>query len=141
MYYLISILSGILFAAGMLISGMVAPVKVLAFLDIFGDWDPSLAFVMGGALMVFLPTYHLLIKKRTTPLAAERFNTPAKSKIDAHLILGASIFGVGWGLAGLCPGPAITSISSGSSDILLFVVAMLTGMWLMPKVSSLLSFT
>lgn len=121
-------ISGVLFGSGMTISGMVDPHNVIAFLDIFGDWDPSLAFVMGGALLVFSPFYHLVIKKRKTAINGEAFSYPSNNKIDGTLLSGAVIFGAGWGLAGMCPGPAITNIASGSGTVLAFVISMTIGM-------------
>nr|WP_208380175.1 YeeE/YedE family protein [Psychromonas sp. RZ22] len=124
---LISLLSGLLFGSGMIISGMVDPDKVIAFLDIFGAWDPSLAFVMGGALLVFTPFYHLVIKKRQTAINGKDFAVSNKQKVDSKLISGAIIFGMGWGLAGFCPGPVIASISGGSHIIGLFILWMVIG--------------
>lgn len=123
-------ISGLLFGSGMIISGMVDPNKVIGFLDIFGAWDPSLAFVMGGALLVFSPCYHLVIKQRKTAINGETFACTSNNKLDGRLISGAVIFGAGWGLAGFCPGPVITSIGGGSHIILAFVTTMLIGMWL-----------
>lgn len=123
-------LAGLLFGAGMIVSAMVDPNKVIGFLNISGDWDPSLALVMGGALAVFSPLYHLLIKKRRVAINGATLVPPASSKIDSNLILGAVFFGAGWGLAGFCPGPAITSISGGSTVVLAFVGCMLIGMFI-----------
>ncbi len=120
--------TGALFGAGMIISGMVDPVKVLAFLDITGNWDPSLAFVMGGALLVFTPFYHLVIKKRKKALSGDDFAYTTNNKVDGTLLSGAAIFGLGWGLAGICPGPAVASIGGGSNIILAFVLSMIVGM-------------
>ncbi len=119
---------GALFGSGMIISGMVDPDKVIAFLDVFGDWDPSLAFVMGGALLVFTPFYHLLIKKRKTAVNGDKFTFTSSTKVDSTLISGAVIFGAGWGLAGFCPGPVVTSIGGGSNIILAFMLSMIVGM-------------
>lgn len=127
MMLIIATLAGLLFGAGMIISAMVDPNKVIGFLDITGNWDPSLAFVMGGALAVFSPLYHLLIKKRSAAISGKPFALPTNQKIDKNVILGALFFGAGWGLAGFCPGPAITSISGGSAVILIFVASMLIG--------------
>jgi hypothetical protein len=126
----IALISGILFGAGMIISQMVDPAKVLGFLDISGNWDPSLAFVMGGALAVFTPCYHLLIKKRSHALNGEKFSWTSNTEIDGKLISGAAIFGAGWGLAGICPGPAMSSIGGGSLTIIAFVLSMVSGMML-----------
>ncbi len=132
-------LSGAVFAAGLVLGGMTQPSKVIGFLDVFGDWDPSLAFVMLGAIGVNAPLTWWL-RKRNAPLLAPSFSIPVssapwRSQIDARLVGGAVLFGVGWGLAGYCPGPAIVSLpsalSSGASrDALLFGVAMVTGMTL-----------
>ena len=124
----IGLLSGLFFGAGMVISGMVDPVKVIGFLNITANWDPSLAFVMGGALLVFTPFYHLVIKKREHAISGDKFNSTSNTTIDGTLISGAALFGIGWGLAGFCPGPVITSVGGGSYIILVFIVSMLIGM-------------
>lgn len=126
---LIPIISGLLFGAGLAMGGMTDPGKVMGFLDVTGRWDPTLAFVMGVALCFTIPTYQLL-KGRDRPLFEPRFYLPTKKDIDAPLLGGAVLFGVGWGLAGFCPGPAIASLHSGSLEIVGFVVAMVAGMWL-----------
>ncbi|HEY7866619.1 MAG TPA: YeeE/YedE family protein [Psychromonas sp.] len=123
----VALLAGLLFGMGMIISEMVNPAKVIGFLDITGNWDPSLAFVMGGALAVFTPIYHFIIKKRAHALNGDKFAWTSNTKIDGSLISGALIFGAGWGLAGFCPGPAITSIASGSNIILAFILSMIVG--------------
>ena len=123
----ISLLCGLLFGLGLTLSGMVLPEKVLAFLDIAGNWDPSLALVMAGALLVFMPGYFLLIKPRHLAVSGEPFHLPKKQRLDRRLIVGSGIFGVGWGLVGICPGPAITALVTGQWQILLFVAAMLFG--------------
>lgn len=128
-------LSGALFGAGLLISQMTNPSKVLAFLDIFGSWDPSLAFVMGGALLVTLIGYHLVLK-REAPLLGGAFSLPTRKDIDARLIGGAALFGVGWGLAGLCPGPALASLFFGGLPVLVFVAAMLASMIIVRRMSA-----
>ena len=107
---LASLLSGIIFGIGLVISEMVNPAKVLGFLDLFGNWDPSLAFVMMGALVVSSPLFHI-IKKKEKPLLVEEFNYSNNKTINNQLILGSTLFGAGWGLGGLCPGPAITSVA------------------------------
>ena len=121
-----ALLVGILFGAGLAVSGMMNPAKVLGFLDITGDWDPTLAFVMGGALIVALPAT-MLARRRARPVLAERFDLPARKTIDLPLIAGAALFGLGWGLAGFCPGPAFAALSTGLGQVGLFVVAMLAG--------------
>ena len=124
---IIGLISGILFGIGMITSNMVDPAKVIGFLNISGNWDPSLAFVMGGALAVFIPCYHLLIKKRSHAINGEKFSYTTNTEIDAKLISGAAIFGAGWGLAGFCPGPAMASLSGGSFTIIVFMLSMVTG--------------
>ena len=119
--------SGALFGAGLTVSQMVNPAKVAAFLDVAGDWDPSLALVMGGALAVTAVAYRLTLR-RGAPLCAPEFRLPGASRIDARLIGGSAVFGIGWGLGGFCPGPAIASLGYGASSSLLFVAAMLLGM-------------
>ncbi|ELI6447320.1 TPA: DUF6691 family protein [Photobacterium damselae] len=125
--YLVALSSGLLFGAGMMISQMVDPAKVIGFLNITGDWDPSLAFVMGGALLVFAPGYYFLVKPRQKPVLAEKFSLSQLKSIDRPLVIGAMLFGIGWGLSGVCPGPALTSISSLNPTLLLFVIAMICG--------------
>jgi uncharacterized membrane protein YedE/YeeE len=124
-----SLLCGLVFGAGLLISGMVQPTKVLGFLDIFGAWDPSLAVVMAAALAVSVPGFRLA-NGRSRPLLADQSFWPSKSQIDRPLIVGAALFGVGWGLVGLCPGPALESLATLSPGILVFVAAMAGGMTL-----------
>lgn len=117
---------GLIFGLGLVISGMADPAKVQNFLDVAGAWDPSLAFVMAGAIAVALPGYWL-VRRRTRPLLGGSFAAPATSAIDTRLVAGAAIFGVGWGLAGFCPGPAVASLALGASGTLAFVPAMLIG--------------
>lgn len=123
----ISMIFGTLFGLGLTISGMVLPAKVLGFLDVAGAWDPSLALVMGGALLVFVPGYFLLVKPRAHSLVGESFHLSKKRQLDPRLLVGSALFGVGWGLLGICPGPAITTLVTGQWQIGLFVVAMLVG--------------
>jgi uncharacterized membrane protein YedE/YeeE len=124
---IVSFLSGALFAAGLGVAGMTNPAKVMAFLDVTGAWDPSLAFVMVGAIAVYAVAFRLAIR-RPAPLLAEAFSLPKKGDLDAPLIAGAALFGAGWGLAGYCPGPAITSLATGAPGVFLFVASMLAGM-------------
>jgi uncharacterized membrane protein YedE/YeeE len=123
----IPLISGTLFGVGLAVSGMINPAKVLGFLDLIGDWDPTLAFVMGGAMAVMAPAW-LIVRILRKPLAAEAFEIPTRRDIDVRLVGGAAVFGVGWGLVGLCPGPAIAALSIGGSPVLIFVAAMLAGM-------------
>jgi len=121
-------LIGLLFGWGLLISGMTDPGKVLGFLDLAGAWDPSLAFVMGGGVLVGLVGF-ALAKKRTTSFLGSAMHLPTSRDIDRRLVLGSLTFGAGWGLAGFCPGPGIVAMGAGESKATLFVVAMIAGMW------------
>ncbi|MEO8876495.1 MAG: YeeE/YedE family protein [Polyangiaceae bacterium] len=118
--------AGILFAAGLCISGMTDPMKVQNFLDFSGTWDPSLAFVMGGAILVHVGVARWALRAKK-PLVAERFAWPELTKIDARLVVGAVLFGIGWGISGYCPGPALTSVGAASRPLLAFLAAMLLG--------------
>ncbi|MFP2909583.1 DUF6691 family protein [Pyxidicoccus sp. 3LFB2] len=122
-------LSGLLFAIGLGLSGMTDPANVLGFLDIAGDWDYRLAFVMGGAIAVHA-ALRPLIHQRERPLFAAKFPSLSASGVDRTLLAGAGLFGVGWGLGGYCPGPALTSLATGSTQLLVFVPAMFAGMYL-----------
>ena len=124
---LVAAVSGIVFGLGLAVSQMVDPAKVLAFLDLAGDWDPSLAFVMAGAVAVSLVAFRYTLRRRA-PLLARGFTLPEASDIDARLLAGAAVFGVGWGLVGFCPGPAVASLAFGHLESVLFVAAMLAGM-------------
>lgn len=119
--------SGLLFGLGLLVSGLANPAKVQNFLDIAGTWDASLMFTMGGAVATTAAGFWLVLK-RTRPMFAEVFHLPAARDIDANLVFGAAVFGVGWGLAGYCPGPALTALTIGGVPTLIFVSAMLAGM-------------
>ena len=121
------LLCGLVFGAGLLISGMVQPTKVLGFLDIFGAWDPSLAVVMAAALAVAVPGFRLA-DRGARPWFAREYFRPGKSGIDLPLLAGAAMFGIGWGLVGLCPGPALESLATLSPGIIAFVMAMAAGM-------------
>ena len=127
---IIGLISGLLFGAGLIVSGLADPAKVTAFLNVTGSWDPSLAFVMGGALAVFTPFYHLVIKKRSHAINGEKFSWTKNNKVDGTLISGAAIFGAGWGLAGFCPGPAMASLGGGSLIVFVFMLSMLLGLTL-----------
>jgi uncharacterized protein len=123
----IEFLVGLIFGLGLLLSGMTDPAKVLGFLDLFGLWDPSLALVMGGAIAVGLLAFSIA-KRRTTSFLGGAMQLPRATQIDQRLVLGALVFGAGWGLAGFCPGPALVSMASGEVKALVFVAAMLAGM-------------
>jgi hypothetical protein len=125
---LTSFFSGIIFAIGLGISGMTRPVKVIGFLDFLGEWDASLAFVMLGAIVVYFVAYRLTTQM-SSPLFAPDFSLPKRGDLDGKLILGAAIFGAGWGLGGFCPGPALTSLASGALPVFIFVIAMGIGMF------------
>src|SRR6266581_8227682 len=124
---LVGLISGFIFGLGLCLSGLADPSVVQSFLDIAGAWNPALLFVMGAGLTVTLTGYRLVFG-RGRPLWSPRFNLPTSTAIDAPLISGAVIFGIGWGLAGYCPGPAGVSLASGRTEVLVFVVAMLAGM-------------
>jgi uncharacterized protein len=124
---LAALLSGLVFGAGLALAGMTNPAKVLSFLDVAGAWDPTLALVMGSALGVNALAY-ALTRRRVKPLFAEAFALPTRADLDARLLGGAALFGVGWALVGLCPGPALASLARGESEVLAFVAAMALGM-------------
>ena len=126
---LAALAAGVLFGAGLAVARMTDPGKVLAFLDVAGRWDPSLALVMAGALVVAAPAFRLA-GGRDAPLLGERFERPAGLPIERNLLVGAALFGIGWGLVGFCPGPAIASLVYGRSEPFVFVAAMLAGAWL-----------
>jgi len=119
--------AGLAFGIGLTVSGMTRPSKVLAFLDVLGNWDPSLLFVMAGAVGVYALGYRL---RREKPLAADDYVLPSGGSIDGRLLLGAAVFGVGWGLSGYCPGPAVVSLGSGTPAVLVFVACLSAGMGL-----------
>ncbi|WOR14430.1 DUF6691 family protein [Hyphomonas sp. FCG-A18] len=122
-----ALIAGLVFGLGLTISEMVNPAKVLAFLDLFGNWDPSLAFVMGGALIVTAIGYRL-VWSRERPVFADRFQVPGNRDVDTRLAVGAILFGMGWGLVGLCPGPAIAALTFGGPALYVFLAAMAAGM-------------
>jgi uncharacterized protein len=132
-----ALLSGALFAVGLVVSGMTQPAKVLGFLNVggifaperFGAWDASLAFVMGGALLVTTIAYAVTPRPGSAPWAASRFELPTRKDIDVKLLAGAALFGIGWGLVGYCPGPALASLLFGGLDTVIFVAALCVGMW------------
>lgn len=123
------VLSGVLFGAGIAISGMANPAKVQNFLDLTGQWDPSLAFVVGGGLLVAMPAFHWLLRRKK-PFFADLFSLPTRTDLDSKLLLGAVLFGIGWGLSGLCPAPALVLLWSGISTFFVFALAMAGGMTL-----------
>jgi uncharacterized protein len=121
-----ALIAGILFGLGLAISQMISQQKVIGFLDLFGNWDPSLAFVMGGAVAVTALLFRFVLR-RPNPVFEEKFYVPQTNNIDAPLILGSTLFGIGWGIAGFCPGPAFASLSLGRSEPYLFVAALIAG--------------
>ncbi|QXT38593.1 YeeE/YedE family protein [Gymnodinialimonas ceratoperidinii] len=129
MKQIFALLSGLIFGLGLIISGMADPAKVLNFLDLFGTWDPSLAFVMGGAIAVTAPGFARLFRKRHAPMFDTEFRLPTRKDLEPTLLVGAAIFGVGWGLGGFCPGPALTALPMAATGTLIFVPFMLAGMW------------
>jgi uncharacterized membrane protein YedE/YeeE len=134
----ITLFAGILFGFGLALSGMMQPEKVVGFLNITGEWDASLMLVMGGALAIFTPGYHFIIKKRQQTWNGAVLHLPTKKALDRQLIIGALIFGAGWGLAGICPGPAIAMVALVGWPAIVFIFAMVAGMliagyWLQKK--------
>jgi uncharacterized membrane protein YedE/YeeE len=124
---LVNLFAGTLFGLGLTISGMVNPAKIIGLLDFAGEWDPTLGFVMGGALLVAIPAFRPILR-RPRPVLSDEFDLPTKKDVDFRLLAGSAIFGIGWGLAGLCPGPAVTALASGLAPVFAFVAAMVTGM-------------
>jgi uncharacterized membrane protein YedE/YeeE len=125
-FFIVAFLSALLFGLGLGLSEMTLPSKVIGFLDVTGNWDPSLAFVMIGAIAVHATAYRL-IRKRPSPILAPEFQIPGKRQIDFNLVAGAFIFGTGWGLGGFCPGPAIVASVSGAPAAIVFLAALIVG--------------
>jgi uncharacterized membrane protein YedE/YeeE len=119
--------AGALFGVGLAVSGMTLPAKVIGFLDVTGHWDPTLAFVMAGAIAVHFILFRLILRRRA-PIFDSNFHVPTRRDIDLRLVGGAALFGVGWGLAGQCPGPALTNLATGAPSAFLFVATMAAGM-------------
>lgn len=126
MMIVISLIAGFLFSLGLILSGMTNPDKVIGFLDLFGNWDYSLAFVMGGAVGINAIIFPLVLKRK--PLFVSEFSLPSKKDIDKNLVIGAVLFGAGWGILGICPGPGLVNIATLDPSALLFVAAMIVGM-------------
>lgn len=131
---LMGYLAGLLFGLGLAIGGMTDPTRVLNFLDIFGDWDPTLMFVLGGAVVTTFVGYRLMLR-RSQPLFAQAFQLPTRRDLDARLIGGAALFGVGWGLSGYCPGPAFASFAGLTAPLIAMLLAMISGWWLAKRFS------
>jgi uncharacterized membrane protein YedE/YeeE len=138
MRLILSYLIGLVFGVGISISGMANPAKVLNFFDVAGTWDPSLAFVMGGALIVTAIGYRLVLK-RQAPMLAANFQLPTRRDLDLPLIAGSALFGVGWGIAGFCPGGALPALGTGRSEVAIFVVALLAGILTAKRIQSALN--
>lgn len=132
----LAFLAGGLFGAGLFFSGMTDTTKVQGWLDVFGDWDPTLAFVMGGAILPMMLAWRFT--RNRTPIVGGAFPAPADPKLGHDLVVGSVLFGAGWGLAGLCPGPTVASISFGGVSNILFIIAMLAGMLAAPKVRGMI---
>ena len=126
---IISLISGIIFGVGLAISNMINPAKVLGFLNFFGQWDPSLIFVMIGAILISAP-FFFLFRNKSKPLFAEIFSIPETKTIDSKLIIGSSLFGIGWGLVGFCPGSAIASLALANEYAIFFLISMFGGFFL-----------
>jgi uncharacterized protein len=124
----LALFAGLVFGVGLVVSGMTQPAKVIAFLDLGSGWDPSLAFVMGGAIAVHFLAYRL-VPKLERPVWGIAWSLPSRRDVDHRLIVGAALFGAGWGLGGYCPGPALTSVVAGANNTLIFTSAMLVAMW------------
>jgi len=120
-------LSGVLFTAGVVISGMAQPAKIVGFLNFFGAWDPSMIFVTTGAVAVYMPVYRW-VKRLQAPLFAPGFSMPTRQEIDRSLVIGSVVFGIGWGLSGYCPGPGMVALGAGRTAVIVFMAAMLAGM-------------
>jgi uncharacterized membrane protein YedE/YeeE len=127
MRILMALITGLVFGIGLIVAGMTNPAKVLGFLDLAGRWDPSLALVMAGAILVALPAFRIAARRRQS-LLGEPMHLPTATRIDRRLVLGSLAFGAGWGLAGFCPGPALASLATGAVQPLIFCAAMLAGM-------------
>ena len=129
MRFVFAYATGVVFGLGIMISGMANPAKVLNFFDIAGSWDPSLAFVMGGALLVTFFGYRAILKRKA-PMMDTTFHLPTARDLDLRLIGGSAVFGVGWGIAGFCPGGALPALGTGRSEVLIFTGALIAGLWL-----------
>lgn len=133
MRVVMALLAGLLFGAGLVLGGMTQPAVVLGFLDVFGHWNPQLVFVMAGAMLTTAIGYRVL-RGRAQPLFDKQFHTPTKRALDRRLLIGAAVFGIGWGLAGYCPGPALASLTGMAPGLLLFVACMFVGWWLAARI-------
>ena len=127
MRLILAYLAGLIFGAGISVSGMINPAKVLNFFDIAGSWDPSLIFVMGGALLTTMLGYRLVLR-RPAPMFDTRFHLPTRRDIDLRLVGGSAVFGLGWGISGFCPGGALPALGSGRAEVLIFAAALIAGL-------------
>ncbi len=130
---MVNLFAGILFGIGLSVSGMLNPYKVQSFLDFFGSWDPSLAFVMLGAIITTSIGYRFIFKLQT-PLFSDQFFLPMKKDIDQKLLVGSALFGIGWGIGGLCPGPSIALFLNSPYPLIIFVISMFSGIWVGTRV-------
>jgi len=137
MKYASCFILGLVFSVGLSISGMVNPNKIIGFLDIFGQWDPSLIFVMGGAALLNLILFKFILK-RQNPIFESKFNFPQSNLVDWRLIAGSVIFGIGWGIGGVCPGPGIANLFLGKEEMIAFIISMLVGMAVFHQVNKIL---
>lgn len=133
MKIIVGLVAGVLFGLGLTLGGMTQPAVVLGFLDVFGAWNPRLVFVMGAAVLTTAVGYRWLLR-RDKPLLETAFHVPDAQRLDRRLLGGAALFGIGWGVAGYCPGPALASLSGAAPSLLLLVVAMLAGWWIASKI-------
>lgn len=128
-----SFICGIVFAIGLALAGMTQPAKIVGFLDVFGNWDPSLVFVLASAVGVYYIAFQL-ITKRPGPMIAPKFMIPTRSDVDARSVIGALTFGIGWAISGLCPGPILTTLGAGSQSVFILLVALVIGLFIAPKI-------
>jgi uncharacterized membrane protein YedE/YeeE len=135
MKFLTALIAGLLFGYGLLVSGMTNPANVLGFLDVFGEWRPQLAFVMGAAVLTAAPSFWFVRRSRHNLLGAS-VDMPDPRRIDKPLLIGASMFGLGWGLSGICPGPGIVLLAGGNGMAFLFMAAVIAGMWLIQWINN-----
>jgi uncharacterized protein len=133
--FLTALIAGLLFGYGLLVSGMTNPANVLGFLDVFGEWRPQLAFVMGAAVLTAAPSFWFVRRRRHNLLGAP-VDMPDSRRIDKPLLIGATMFGLGWGLSGICPGPGLVLLASGNAMAFLFMAAVITGMWLVQFINN-----
>lgn len=135
--YIVAVLAGLIFAIGLAIAGMTQPAKVISFFDFkagIDSWDPSIAFVMAAGLLIYVPVYRLVRARQKKPFFDTKFRLPTRKDIDIKLVFGSALFGIGWGLGGFCPGPALTSLATGAIDVVVMVACMFIGMALVQRI-------